>query len=278
MPQSNSCCVACPPYIRGSAGLRPQDQQRVSPVCRWASSPQPAPPPCIGWASHHRRSGAHQDQTDVDTPDGLYCKCRRTPLSTCAARVTSRYIKQPGKRAPTVEICDDSDKPFEPIAIRPRTGHYPFDPNAIAQGCAAEIGSNTGSDNLFGPMGTPGAAGGRGYHHRRAGRGTGRRRPRVHSRDLPLRRGSRGGAAGAPVRPQACRGPAGSRRRPRCAARWRRIAKIAGAPKVAFAPYTKDQQLSQGRTVRWFGRPTSLPGRVRRRRGRTCHPAGFAPT
>ena len=39
----------------------------------------------------------------------------------------------PGKRAPTVEICD-SDKPYEPLAMRQHAlGPYPLDPNLVAQ-------------------------------------------------------------------------------------------------------------------------------------------------
>jgi hypothetical protein len=41
---------------------------------------------------------------------------------------------RPGKRAPTVEICN-SDEPFTPLAMRQHvTGAYPIDPNLISQG------------------------------------------------------------------------------------------------------------------------------------------------
>ena len=114
------------------------------------------PPPCTVGFLPPSQWRSPQDQTDIDTPDGLYCKLPQdSPLDVRGAR-NFPCIKQPGKRAPTVEICD-SDKPFEPIAIRQHAlGTYPFDPNAIAQGVPPDDRINTGSDNLFGPMeGTP---------------------------------------------------------------------------------------------------------------------------
>jgi len=61
----------------------------------------------------------------------------------------------PGKRAPTVEICN-SDKPFEPLAIRQHVlGPYPIDPNLIAQGIPPDDRVSFG-DQIFGPVdGTP---------------------------------------------------------------------------------------------------------------------------
>ena len=61
----------------------------------------------------------------------------------------------PGKRAPTVEICD-SDKPYEPVAMRQHAlGPYPFDPNMTAQGVPQDDRVTLG-DNIFGPTeGTP---------------------------------------------------------------------------------------------------------------------------
>ena len=56
------------------------------------------------------------DTSDIDTPDGLYCKLPQdSPLSVRGAR-NYPCMGHPGKRAPTVEICN-SDKPFIPIAI-----------------------------------------------------------------------------------------------------------------------------------------------------------------
>ena len=61
----------------------------------------------------------------------------------------------PGKRAPTVQMCD-SDEPFEPVAQRQHTvGPYPLDPNLISQGVPPDDRIDVG-DNIFGPVeGTP---------------------------------------------------------------------------------------------------------------------------
>jgi virulence factor Mce-like protein len=100
-----------------------------------------------------------EDTTDADTPDGLYCKLPQD--SPIAVRGARNYPCQaePGKRAPTVEICD-SDKPFEPLAMRQHaTGAYPIDPNLIAQGIPPDD-RTTFQDNIFGPLqGTPMPAG-----------------------------------------------------------------------------------------------------------------------
>jgi hypothetical protein len=62
----------------------------------------------------------------------------------------------PGKRAPTVEICN-SDKPFEPLAMRQHIfGTAPLDPNLLAQGIPPDDRVGFYRDRIFGPMeGTP---------------------------------------------------------------------------------------------------------------------------
>jgi hypothetical protein len=62
---------------------------------------------------------------------------------------------QPGKRAPTAEICN-SDKEFEPLAMRQHAlGAYPLDPNLISQGVPLDDRVNAG-DQIYGPVeGTP---------------------------------------------------------------------------------------------------------------------------
>jgi virulence factor Mce-like protein len=96
-----------------------------------------------------------EDTSDADTPDGLYCKLPQD--SPIAVRGARNYPCQgePGKRAPTVEICD-SDKPFEPLAMRQHaTGPNPIDPNLIAQGIPPDD-RTTFQDHIYGPLqGTP---------------------------------------------------------------------------------------------------------------------------
>ncbi|MCV7343293.1 MCE family protein [Mycolicibacterium rhodesiae] len=96
-----------------------------------------------------------EDLSDVDTPDGLYCKLPQdSPIGVRGAR-NYPCMGKPGKRAPTVEICN-SDQPYEPLAMRQHaTGAYPIDPNLLAQGIPPDD-RTTYSDNIFGPLqGTP---------------------------------------------------------------------------------------------------------------------------
>jgi virulence factor Mce-like protein len=95
------------------------------------------------------------DTTTIDTPDGLYCKLPQdSPVSVRGAR-NYPCMDHPGKRAPTVAICD-SDQPYEPLAMRQHmTGAYPIDPNLISQGVPPDERTDPGS-NIFGPLqGTP---------------------------------------------------------------------------------------------------------------------------
>jgi phospholipid/cholesterol/gamma-HCH transport system substrate-binding protein len=95
------------------------------------------------------------DTSDVDTPDGLYCKLPQDSPSGVRGARNDPCMGHPGKRAPTVEICD-SDKPFEPLAIRQHVlGPYPIDPNLIAQGIPPDDRVDF-NDNIYGPLaGTP---------------------------------------------------------------------------------------------------------------------------
>ncbi|OBG33357.1 MULTISPECIES: MCE family protein [Mycobacteriaceae] len=92
------------------------------------------------------------DTTTIDTPDGLYCKLPQdSPVSVRGAR-NFPCIEHPGKRAPTVELCDDP-KGFVPIAMRQHlTGPGPFDPNLLKQGVPVDDRVDF-SDRLFAPVG-----------------------------------------------------------------------------------------------------------------------------
>lgn len=95
------------------------------------------------------------DTSVIDTPDGLYCKLPQD--SPVAVRGARNYPCQehPGKRAPTVELCNDPNG-FQPLAQRQHvTGPYPIDPNLVAQGIPVDTRALP-SSNLFGPLeGTP---------------------------------------------------------------------------------------------------------------------------
>lgn len=96
-----------------------------------------------------------EDETIVDTPDGLYCKLPQdSPIGVRGAR-NYPCLDQPGKRAPTVELCR-SEEPFTPLALRQHVlGPYPVDPNLIAQGVAPDDRVDFG-DRIHAPVeGTP---------------------------------------------------------------------------------------------------------------------------
>jgi phospholipid/cholesterol/gamma-HCH transport system substrate-binding protein len=95
------------------------------------------------------------DTSDIDTPDGLYCKLPQdSPIGVRGAR-NYPCMDKPGKRAPTVEICK-SDKPFMPLAMRQHVlGPYPLDPNLLSQGIPPDD-RVTSNQRIFGPIeGTP---------------------------------------------------------------------------------------------------------------------------
>lgn len=92
------------------------------------------PPPCtVGFLPPSQwRNPA--DEEVIDTPDGLYCKLPQdSPIAVRGAR-NYPCMAHPGKRAPTVELCNDP-KGFQPTAMRQHLlGAYPLDPNLVAQG------------------------------------------------------------------------------------------------------------------------------------------------
>ena len=92
------------------------------------------------------------DESDIDTPDGIYCKLPQdSPIAVRGLR-NFPCIRKPGKRAPTVEICN-SDKPFVPLAMRQHAlGPYPIDPSLIAQGIPIDD-RTTLSDDIYAPIG-----------------------------------------------------------------------------------------------------------------------------
>ncbi|MCV7299347.1 MCE family protein [Mycobacterium barrassiae] len=92
------------------------------------------PPPCTVGFLPPSQWRSPDDETVVDTPDGLYCKLPQdAPISVRGAR-NYPCMGHPGKRAPTVELCNDP-KGYQPLAMRQHyVGPYPIDPNLIRQG------------------------------------------------------------------------------------------------------------------------------------------------
>jgi phospholipid/cholesterol/gamma-HCH transport system substrate-binding protein len=93
-----------------------------------------------------------EDLSIIDTPDGLYCKLPQdSPLNVRGAR-NYPCIEHPGKRAPTVELCNDP-RGYIPTAIREHSlGPYPFDPNLIAQGVPPDDRTDF-NDRIHAPIG-----------------------------------------------------------------------------------------------------------------------------
>jgi virulence factor Mce-like protein len=154
-PSLEQLLVLLPPAIAAlqSAGLSKNNATGMA-LGEFAISIGDPPPCTVGFLPPSSwRSPA--DTTTIDTPDGLYCKLPQdSPISVRGAR-NYPCMGNPGKRAPTVEICN-SDKPYEPLAMRQHVfGPYPLDPNLLSQGIPPDD-RVTANDHLFGPVeGTP---------------------------------------------------------------------------------------------------------------------------
>jgi phospholipid/cholesterol/gamma-HCH transport system substrate-binding protein len=133
-PALEQLLVLLPPYVASLQVFGRLDNNPIGiPQAEFAINVADPPACSVGFLPPSQwRSPA--DTTTVDTPDGLYCKLPQdSPIAVRGAR-NYPCLGHPGKRAPTVEICN-SDKPFEPLAMRQHvTGPYPFDPNLISQG------------------------------------------------------------------------------------------------------------------------------------------------
>lgn len=146
--------VLFPPYVAGLQSVAPVNNPTGKPMGDFAISISDPPSCTVGFLPPSQwRSPA--DTTEMDTPDGLYCKLPQdSPIDVRGAR-NFPCVEHPGKRAATVQECN-SDQPFRPLAMRQHVlGPYPLDPNLIAQGVPPD--SRTGSDaQIFGPLeGTP---------------------------------------------------------------------------------------------------------------------------
>lgn len=91
------------------------------------------------------------DTSVIDTPDNIYCKLPQdSPIAVRGAR-NYPCMEHPGKRAPTVELCNDP-KGYQPLAQRQHAlGPYPFDPNLVSQGIPPDSRVEV-DDNTFGPI------------------------------------------------------------------------------------------------------------------------------
>jgi virulence factor Mce-like protein len=154
-PSLQQLLVLLPPYVAALQSYgSPQNNPTGSPVAEFSAMNSDPIGCTVGFLPPSQwRSPA--DTTTIDTPDGLYCKLPQdSPISVRGAR-NYPCMGHPGKRAPTVQICD-SDKPYVPLAMRQHfAGPYPLDPNLISQGVPPDD-RITFSDHEYGPVeGTP---------------------------------------------------------------------------------------------------------------------------
>lgn len=146
--------VLLPPYIAQQQSYTITSDSTGAPRGDFAATVSDPPACTVGFLPPSSwRSPA--DESDIDTPDGIYCKLPQdSPISVRGLR-NFPCIRKPGKRAPTVQICN-SDKPYQPLAMRQHaTGPAPIDPSLIAQGIPVDD-RVTLSDDIHGPVeGTP---------------------------------------------------------------------------------------------------------------------------
>lgn len=149
-PSLEQLLVLLPPYLAATQSYGSSLQNPTGMALSEFTMTLGDPPACtVGFLPPSSwRSPA--DESDIDTPDGLYCKLPQD--SPIGVRGTRNFpcMEQPGKRAPTVEICE-SDKPYEPLAMRQHVlGPYPIDPSLLAQGIPPDDRIDFG-DQIFGP-------------------------------------------------------------------------------------------------------------------------------
>jgi virulence factor Mce-like protein len=154
-PGVEQLLVLFPPYIAALQGFAlPWNNPTGWPLGDFTATSGDPPACTVGFLPASQwRSPA--DLTDIDTPDNLFCKLPQdSPIAVRGARNTP-CLENPGKRAPTVEICR-SDQPYRPLALRQHAlGPNPIDPSAIAQGIPPDDRILPGED-LYGPVeGTP---------------------------------------------------------------------------------------------------------------------------
>jgi len=148
-PALQQLLVLFPPAVAaGQSGLPNNTANGFTPIDA-AVMLNDSPPCTVGFLPPSAwRSPS--DTSEIDTPNGLYCKLPQdSPIGVRGAR-NFPCMGHPGKRAPTVEICE-SDKPYEPLAMHPHVfGAYPIDPNLIAQGIPPDDRTDF-STNEYGP-------------------------------------------------------------------------------------------------------------------------------
>ncbi len=153
-PSLEQVLVLLPPFVADILSSAPQNNPTGLALGDFRIQLGDGPPCTVGFLPPSQwRSPA--DTSEMDTPDGLYCKLPQdSPIVVRGAR-NSPCMGVPGKRAPTVQECY-SDKPYMPLAMRQHAlGPYPIDPNLVGQGIPPD-GRVDENQRLHAPVeGTP---------------------------------------------------------------------------------------------------------------------------
>ncbi|MCW2511013.1 MAG: mammalian cell entry protein [Mycobacterium sp.] len=153
-PSIEQLLVLLPAYTSAIQSVSPANNSTGLALGEFAATIADPPACTVGFLPPSAwRSPA--ETSEVDTPDGLYCKLPQdSPIAVRGAR-NYPCMGHPGKRAPTVQLCDDPNG-FVPLAQRQHVlGPYPLDPNLIAQGVPPDDRVNPDA-NIYGPAeGTP---------------------------------------------------------------------------------------------------------------------------
>lgn len=147
--------VLLPPFVSTIQAAMPRNNATGIPTGGEFALTAGDPNPCtVGFLPPSQwRSPA--DLTEIDTPDGLYCKLPQDSPGTVRGARNYPCIAHPGKRAPTVELCNDPQG-YHPLSARPHIlGPYPFDPNLIAQGVPPDSRVSRDEKLYAPPSGTP---------------------------------------------------------------------------------------------------------------------------
>ena len=148
-PALEQLLVLLPPYVGAYSSFAPANNPSGHALGGFAFSISDPPVCTVGFLPPSQWRSP-EDTSEVDTPDNLYCKLPQdSPISVRGAR-NYPCMGRPGKRAPTVEICN-SDKPYVPLAMRQHAlGAYPLDPNLISQGAPPDDRVNPDT-KIYGP-------------------------------------------------------------------------------------------------------------------------------
>lgn len=153
-PSLRQLLVLLPPYVAGFGSLSQMNNPMGLSLGGFTLMNGDPPPCTVGFLPPSQwRSPA--DESVIDTPDGLYCKLPQdSPIAVRGVR-NNPCMDQPGKRAPSVELCR-SDRPYEPLAMRQHVlGPTPFDPNLVSQGVPLDD-RVLPDERIYGPVdGTP---------------------------------------------------------------------------------------------------------------------------